>query len=252
LCRGHRQAPVGGRHELISLAARPLGHQRRWTGRPTCSPAGRRRWTDRYAQRPIDGLDRSDRSLGQVSDDHRGQLVDLAVKGQLARPKTTTTSTSTSSLRCGAMRSPWSSRTRLACRSAPSSRHRAPGWPPAAARLARSTGGIASGMLPSCHPTPSSPEHAKESRGQPAGSRPGSTRRPGTARRTRPGTYRLHMAGLLRWGHGTASPAVPAPRPGPCTRPRIGRCRGHPAGPTPPADRVKGAWRPCGTACGGP
>jgi hypothetical protein len=39
---------------------------------------------DRYAQRPIGGVDRSDRSLGQVSDDHRGQLVDLAVKGQLA------------------------------------------------------------------------------------------------------------------------------------------------------------------------
>ena len=35
-------------------------------------------------QRPIDRLDRSDRPLGQVSDDHRGQRVDLAVKGQLA------------------------------------------------------------------------------------------------------------------------------------------------------------------------
>jgi hypothetical protein len=51
------------------------------------------------------------------------------------------------------MRSPWSSRTRLACSSSPSSRHRAPGWPPAAARLARSTGGTASGMPPSSYPT---------------------------------------------------------------------------------------------------
>ncbi len=34
-------------------------------------------------------------------------------------------------------------------------------------------------------------------------------------------------------GWGTASPA--APRPGPCTRPRTGRCRGRPANPTAPA-----------------
>jgi len=35
-------------------------------------------------ERPVDGRDRPDRPRGQVSDDHRGQLVDLAVKGQLA------------------------------------------------------------------------------------------------------------------------------------------------------------------------
>jgi hypothetical protein len=50
------------------------------------------------------------------------------------------------------LRSPGSRRTRLACRSSPSSRHRAPGWPLATARLARSTGGTASGIPPSSHP----------------------------------------------------------------------------------------------------
>jgi hypothetical protein len=33
---------------------------------------------------PVDWLHRPDRPLGQVGDDHRGELVDLAVKGQLA------------------------------------------------------------------------------------------------------------------------------------------------------------------------
>src|SRR5215217_5399652 len=62
---------------------------------------------------------------------------------------------------------------------------------------------------------------------------------------------RLDRASLL-WGHGTASSAVPTPRPGHCPRTRTGRCRGPPADPTPLPGRVKGAWRPCGTACGGP
>jgi hypothetical protein len=35
-------------------------------------------------ERPIHGLDRSDRPLGQVGEGHRGELVDLAVKGELA------------------------------------------------------------------------------------------------------------------------------------------------------------------------
>jgi hypothetical protein len=54
-------------------------------GVPTHLEARRPVAVDRQVrQRPIDGRDRSDRPLGQVSDDHRGQLVDLAVKGQLA------------------------------------------------------------------------------------------------------------------------------------------------------------------------
>jgi hypothetical protein len=72
-----------------------------------------------------------------------------------------------------------------------------------------------------------------------------------------PGSPRLLPAdaGDARRSPGTASPAVPAPRPGPCTQPRTGRSRGHPADPTPPPGRVKGAPhapRPCGTAGGGP
>ena len=59
----------------------------------------------------------------------------------------------------------------------------------------------------------------------------------GPRAQTRPGRYRLTMAGPLLPGHGTASPARPPPRPGPCTRTRTGRCRGHPADPTPPAGR---------------
>ncbi len=49
---------------------------------------------------------------------------------------------------------------------------------------------------------------------------------------------------------GTASPS--APRPGPCTRPRTGRCRGQAADPTPLAVRVKGAARSSGPAFGCP
>ncbi len=45
---------------------------------------------------------------------------------------------------------------------------------------------------------------------------------------------------------GTASPA--APRPGPCTRPRTGRSRGHPAGSRAARGRVKGAARSFGPA----
>ena len=37
---------------LASLAACPSGCQGRWAGRPSCSPAGRRRWIDRYASGP--------------------------------------------------------------------------------------------------------------------------------------------------------------------------------------------------------
>jgi hypothetical protein len=54
-------------------------------GGPTHLQSRRSGAVDRQVgERPIDGLDRSDRPLGQVGDDHRGELVDLAVKGQLA------------------------------------------------------------------------------------------------------------------------------------------------------------------------
>ena len=52
------------------------------------------------------------------------------------------------------IRSPKPSRIRLACRSSPSSRHRAPGRSPAAARLARSTAESASPIRPCSHPIP--------------------------------------------------------------------------------------------------
>ena len=203
-------------------------------------------------QRPVDGRDRPDRPRGQVSDDHRGQLVDLAVQGQLAPTATTTTSTSTSSLRCGWMRSPWPSRTRLPAgplrpaATAPRDGHRPRrGWPDRPEAW-----GQASRHLPI-------PDHRLPSMnrpGSPAGFSAAIQKafRHGPLLPKRPGRYRSTWRDRCCGGHGTASPAVPAPRPGPCPRTRTGRCRGHPAGPTPPAGRVKGAWRPCGTAGGGP
>jgi hypothetical protein len=61
---------------------------------------------------------------------------------------------------------------------------------------------------------------------------------------------RLPLGRDRRNGGGTASPA--APRPGPCTRPRTGRCRGRPATSHGPVGRLKGASRSCGPACGRP
>jgi hypothetical protein len=49
---------------------------------------------------------------------------------------------------------------------------------------------------------------------------------------------------------GTASPA--APRPGPCPRPRTGRCHGRPATSLGAGGRLKGASRSFGPACGRP
>ena len=55
-----------------------------WLGRPTqlqsCPPAAMDR---QVGERPIDRHHRPDRPLGQVGEDHRGERVDLAVKGQL-------------------------------------------------------------------------------------------------------------------------------------------------------------------------
>jgi hypothetical protein len=54
-------------------------------GRPTHLQSRRSAAVDRQVgERPVDGLHRPDHPLGQVGDDHRGQLVNLAVKGQLA------------------------------------------------------------------------------------------------------------------------------------------------------------------------
>ena len=125
-------------------------------GRPTQLQSRPSAAMDRQvSERPVDRHHRPDRPLGQVGEGHRGKRVDLAVEGQLTQPETTTTSTSTSSLRCGSIRSPRPSQTKLACRSSPSSHHRAPGRFPAAARLARSTGETASPIPPCSHPTPS-------------------------------------------------------------------------------------------------
>ncbi len=59
--------------------------------------------------------------------------------------------------------------------------------------------------------------------------------------------------GTLSGFAGTAhrlwnSLALWAPQPGPCTRPRTGRCRGQPADTAPLAGRVKGAARSFGPA----
>jgi len=100
------------------------------------------------------------------------------------------------------------------------------------------------------HPSP--PER-EEGPGNPLGSGPGSTRRPGTARlQTRPGRYRSTWRDCCCGGHGTASPAVPAPRPGPCPGCGPAVVAATRPNPTPPGGRVKGAWRPCGTAGGRP
>ena len=54
-------------------------------GRATNLQSRRPAAVDRQVgERPVDGLYRSDRPLGQVGDDDRGELVDLAVKGQFA------------------------------------------------------------------------------------------------------------------------------------------------------------------------
>ena len=136
------------------------------------------------------------------------------------RPETTTTSTSTSWLRCGWMQSPRPSRTRLACRSSPSSRHRAPGWFPPAARLARSTGEIGSAMSPSCHPRPSSLERVKRGPGPPAQFSAVSTRHSGTACGFSNATWRMPIAmtdlccGVLEWPRRRCRRRVRAPAPG--------------------------------------
>jgi len=69
---------------LTSVAGCPSGISA-LLGVPAQLQARRSAAVDRQVrQRPVNGLDRSDRPLGQLGDDHRSQLVDLAVKGQLA------------------------------------------------------------------------------------------------------------------------------------------------------------------------
>ena len=130
------------------------------------------------------------------------------------------------------MRSPRPSRTRLACRSSPSSRHRAPGWPPPRGEAGQvdrrdRVSHAAIFAIPG-HRLPSARNGGRDCL---LGSRPrpeGVPARPAGPEQ-RPGRYRSTRWDRCCGGHGTASPAVPTPRPGPCTRTRTGRCRGHPA-----------------------
>ena len=72
------------RHVLTCLPAWPLDLSVTWVY-PTPPEVPRPAAVDRQVRQcSVDGRDRSDRPLGQMSDHPRGELVDLAVKGQLA------------------------------------------------------------------------------------------------------------------------------------------------------------------------
>jgi hypothetical protein len=174
--------------------------------------------------------------------------VELAVKGQLARPKTTTTSISTSSLQCGWMRSPgragpdWPAGPPHPAATAPlDGSHPRQGWP-----------GRPEGWRQAwCHlPIPHHRlQSVKEAEGSLLGCGPRSGRRSGTA----PGLQHdladtdrhggTSAAGSLNGlaGGADAAPGNPAPGRGPAvvaaTRPiprrsrAASRARGVPAGP---------------------
>jgi hypothetical protein len=101
-----------------------------------------------------------------VGDDHRGELVELAVKGQLTLAEDDhhqhVDLVVAVRLDAIALVEP----DEIGLQVLPVEPPPRPGWFPPAARLARSTGGMASGMPPSSHPTPSSPEGAKRGRGK--------------------------------------------------------------------------------------
>jgi hypothetical protein len=90
-----------------------------------------------------------------VGDDHRGQLVDLAVKGQLAPAEDDhhqhVDLVVPVRLDAIALVKP----DQVGLQVLPVQPPQRPGWFPPAARLARSTGATASGMPPSSHPIPS-------------------------------------------------------------------------------------------------
>jgi hypothetical protein len=75
----------GLRSQRFGLCRRPARWASASLGVPTHLKSRRPVAVDRQVhEEPVDWLHRSDRPLGQMGDDHRGELVDLAVKGQLA------------------------------------------------------------------------------------------------------------------------------------------------------------------------
>jgi hypothetical protein len=71
---GNRADPPGGLSLEISGSL----------GRPTLKSRRPAAVDRQVRERPVDRLHRSDRPLRQMGDDNPGELVDLAVKGQLA------------------------------------------------------------------------------------------------------------------------------------------------------------------------
>jgi hypothetical protein len=134
--------------------------------RPTHLESCRSAAVDRQIrQRPIHGRHRPDRPLGQVSDDHRGQLVNLAVKGQLAPTEDDHHQhlDLVVAVRLDAITP--AEPDQVGLQVLPVQPPPRPGMAPASCEAGQVDRRIGSGMPPSCHPRPSSPERAKRGPG---------------------------------------------------------------------------------------